>query len=236
MRFTIRRTAQRRKKEFFQGADVEMEISQIMLTVLLLYSFFFGAAVGVFYDGCRMLRVLAGKRYAKRGYKRLDSLKYPAVKVNLFKPKENGVLQSVLTFLGDMICVLFCTCGIIVLNYSYNSGRFRFFTLLGVVIGFFVYKYTVGRLIMLIAEPIVLLVRFVVVSIFIILCVPFYKFGYILCNFVKKIISLYSFTLEKKEKKLYNICGEVFVDENDLKPSASASKANSRIRKKEKCE
>ena len=211
-----------------------MEISQIMLTLLLLYSFLFGIAVGIFYDCCRIIRVLAGKRYSKKGYKRLDTLKFPIIKRTLFAPKEDGVLQSVLIFLSDLICVTFCTVGIIVLNYAYNSGRFRFFTVIGVLIGFFIYKYTVGRLIMLIAEPMLLLLRFIVVSIFIILCAPFYKIVNKLCKIVKKIISLYIFTLEKKRKKLYNIDGEVFANEDEPKASRSADlKTSLHIKKKE---
>lgn len=209
-----------------------MEISQIMLTLLLLYSFLFGIAVGIFYDGCRIIRVLAGKRYSKKGYKRLDALKFPIIKRTLFAPKEDGVLQSVLIFLSDLICVTFCTAGIIVLNYAYNSGRFRFFTVIGVLIGFFIYKYTVGRLIMLIAEPMLLLLRFIVVSIFIILCAPFYKIVNKLCKIVKKFISLYIFTLEKKRKKLYNINGSVFVEEDVVVASDPASARSQRHSKK----
>ncbi|MBE6592375.1 MAG: hypothetical protein E7642_00090 [Ruminococcaceae bacterium] len=210
-----------------------MEISQVILSLLLLYSFFFGAIVGMFYDGCRMLRVLAGKRYSKRGYKRIEAWRLPIIKRTL-APKSESVWQSAVTFFGDILCVLFCTAGIIVLNYSYNSGRFRFFTVLGVLAGFFVYKYTLGRLVMLVAEPLVVVFRYLAVSIFILFCAPFLKFGYILYEFVKKINSLYSFTLEKKRKKLYNIDGGVFANEDEPKGSRFADlKTSLHIKKKE---
>lgn len=203
-----------------------MEISQVILSLLLLYSFLFGSIVGVFYDVCRMLRVLAGKSCSKRKYNRIEAWRLPIIKKPLAL-KNESIWQTVLIFLGDIICILFCTAGIIVLNYAYNSGRFRFFTVLGVLAGFFVYKYTVGRLIILIAEPLVIVFRYLVVSIFILFCAPFLKFGYILCNFVKKINSLYSFTLEKKRKKLYNIVGGVFANEDESKSLPSADTVSS---------
>ena len=85
---------------------------------------------------------------------------------------------------------------------------------------------------MLVAEPLVVVFRYLAVSIFILFCAPFLKFGYILHEFVKKINSLYTFTLEKKRKKLYNINGSVFVEEDVVVASDPASAKSQRHSKK----
>ena len=45
------------------------------------------------------------------------------------------------------------------LNYYFNDGRFRIFTVLAMVFSSIVYYLTVGKLVMLISEPVMLIVR-----------------------------------------------------------------------------
>ena len=191
-----------------------MEISQLVLLRLLLYSFFFGLATGIFYDVNRIFRVLCGVRYSKRIFTRLYEIRLPIVKRKLKMGISKGFFQSLVINVGDLFCVLFAASGLIVLNYSYNSGRFRFFTVIGVCLGFLFYRFTVGKLLIRIVEPIAFILKYLILSFFIVFSRPFIKIGIFVGKKVKKSIYLYSFTLEKKRRKLYNIEGEVFASAN----------------------
>ena len=190
-----------------------MEISPIMMAWLLLYSVVFGIAVGAFYDANRIVRVFIGIRYSKKGFEGLYRMRLPIVNkpVSLKCSGRFKVIKGVVIFLGDLITLLFGTIGIIILNYSYNSGSFRMFTLIGTVVGFLVYYNTLGRLVMLFSEGLAICIKYAITSLFVIIGYPLLKIGEIIVIFIKKIAFLYSFTLEKRREKLYNVKEEVYL-------------------------
>ena len=190
-----------------------MEISPTMMAWLLIYCFFFGMAVGVFYDVNRILRVFIGVRYSKRKLKYLSALRLPLIKrtVKLGRTGRKGVLSGAIVFLGDVCTLVLGTLGIIILNYSYNSGELRAFTVIGTLVGFFVYYNTLGRLVMMLSEPFAICIKYVILSFFIIIGYPFFKFGKNIFKIVKKIVFLCIFTLEKRREKLYNVKEEVYL-------------------------
>lgn len=208
-----------------------METSQITLAIMLLYSFLFGIAVGVFYDANRVVRVLFGVRYTKKAYERLYGLRLPISKRRVNIGKSNGFLQSLVINLGDFACVLAAAVGVLLINYGYNSGRFRFFTLAATALGFVIYRLSAGRLVIFLAEPLAFLCKYLLLAICDILGFPLMKILAILSKFVKKFFSLFIFTLANKIKKLYNIREEVFVSEDAQKSEENAD-ANSRWRYK----
>ena len=179
-----------------------MEISQITLAIMLFYSFLFGIAVGVFYDLNRIVRVFFGVRYTKRAYGRLYGIRLPISKREIVMGKSKGFLQSLVINLGDLLCVLVAAIGLILINYGYNSGRFRFFTVAALIVGFLLYRFGIGRLVILITEPVAFICKYVFLSICDLLLSPLRKFCILIYKFVKKISSLYIFTLENKIKKL----------------------------------
>jgi hypothetical protein len=201
-----------------------MEISQITLAVMLLYSFLFGIAVGILYDVNRIARVLFGVRYTKKAYSRLYSLRLPVSKKNVLIGSSKGFWQSLVINLGDALCVLVATVGAILINYGYNSGRFRFFTVAALIVGFVIYRFSIGRMLILVAEPLAFICKYIFLSICGILALPLRKFGTLIYKFVKKISSLYIFTLENKNKKLYNIREEVFLSDGVDKDTSSTDK------------
>ncbi|MBQ5634604.1 MAG: hypothetical protein IIV11_06955, partial [Clostridia bacterium] len=67
--------------------------------------------------------------------------------------KSKGFLQSLVINLGDLLCVLVAAIGLILINYGYNSGRFRFFTVAALAVGFIFYRLSIGRLLILVVEP-----------------------------------------------------------------------------------
>jgi hypothetical protein len=82
---------------------------------------------------------------------------------------------------------------------------------MGVCFGFLFYRSTIGKIVIIIVEPIALISKYLILSIFTIIGYPFKKLGVIIGKKVKKFIYLYSLSLEKKKRKLYNIEEEVFV-------------------------
>ena len=201
-----------------------MEISQITLAVMLLYSFLFGIAVGILYDVNRIVRVLFGVRYTNKAYSRLYSLKLPISKNNLIIGSNKGFWQSLVINLGDVFCVIIATVGVILINYGYNSGRFRFFTVAALIVGFVIYRFSIGRILILVAEPIAFFCKYIFLSICDLLALPLRKTIALVRKFVKKISSLYIFTLENKTKKLYNIRDEVFLSDGVEKDASDIEK------------
>lgn len=188
-----------------------MEISPIRMALLLFYSFCFGMGVGVFYDANRMIRVFLGERYSRSKLGGIAALKLPVCHRPVCLEGKKRALRATVIFIGDFLCVLVAALGIIILNYSYNSGEFRMFTLFGVIVGFLLYYHTLGRLVMLVSEPLAILIKYLIFSFFIIFGFPFLKIGQIIVKNIKKVVFLYTITLEKRYKKLYNVKEEVYL-------------------------
>lgn len=191
-----------------------MEISPIKLAFLLLFSFLLGLKIGIFYDANRIIRVFCGRKYSKGTFDKLYGLKLPFIRRQVVRKnssKLSDFAQKTIEAVGDVMCVIATTVGVLVLNYSYNSGRFRFFTVLGALAGFLVYYFTVGKLIMLISEPTVILVKYAFLSVLVIFGYPVKSFFCFALKKLKKCVFLYSFTLEKKKKKIYNIKEKKFL-------------------------
>ena len=147
-----------------------MEISPIMMAYLLLYCFLLGMAVGVFYDLNRIIRFFLGVRYSRRDFERLYSLRLPLIKkpIRVKQRKRLGILCAAVVFIGDLLTLLLGTLGIIILNYSYNYGELRAFTVIGAIVGFAVYYNSLGRLVMLFSEPLSICIKYGFLSFFII--------------------------------------------------------------------
>ena len=180
------------------------------MALLLFYAFLFGAVMGAFYDLSIIIRALLGEKTEGRAVKRIQSIKLPVVN-RAVTIKKHKILCTAVIFICDLLCILFMSAGIVALNYGYNSGEFRAFTAVGAVFGFFAYRFTLGRVIMIMSMPLAMLLKYIFLSFFIILGYPFSKIGMIIIKKVRKTIFLYSFTLEKKRKRVYNVDEEVYL-------------------------
>ena len=94
--------------------------------------------------------------------------------------------------------------GIVLLQYEYNSGRPRFFCLPALIFGFLIYYFTIGRIVMLLSEGIVFVIRATGLVLGSCILYPFVKIFHF---FVKKLIKNYKkfqYLIAKITKKLYN--------------------------------
>lgn len=185
-----------------------MEISPLFLTLLLLGGFLFGIFLGILNDGNRIVRVFLGVRYSKKHFRSLYERPLPIVHRPLRVTEggriRRGVLGAVI-FLQDLLLFVVGGVGCVLLQYEYNSGRFRFFLLPAIVFGFLLYYFTVGKCVMLVSEAI----AFGIKATFCILgslCMrPVVKIFRFFVKNLKKTTGFFQFLIAKRTKKLYNI-------------------------------
>lgn len=107
-------------------------------------------------------------------------------------------LCCAIIFIGDILYALFSAVTICILLYHTNYGRVRYFMFLGAFVGFLLWRFTVGKLLMLAAGAIIALIR--ALCSFVVHRVLFPLLGILLV-----IIKFTKFTLAYIPKRLYNI-------------------------------
>lgn len=197
-----------------------MEISPILLAKMLFVCFAFGIQMGVLFDFGRSLRGLFSNEVKSKrveGFYRKDLLftgrEFPKMEKRLWK-----VLKNAHIFLFDAFFVVFAVWGLIKINYSYNDGGIRAFTFAGLIIGFFCYYFTASRLVGFLLESLVFALKYLVFSVFVAIFSPFLKIYNKLVKKFKKSLGKFRFRLEKKSKKVYNVC-EILCKNSDHKGS-----------------
>ena len=214
-----------------------MEISPLLLAKLLLYSFFLGIATGVLYDIFRIFRVICGAADVRIPRGKELSLKIPTTNRRVtarHDADKRGFFAHSVNFCCDFFTVIATCCGLLVLNYGYNDGKFRTFTVLGAFCGFLLYYFTVGKLALWVLGPVAFFVKYAFLSFFYILCYPFKFFAKIVIKNVRKIYKLCDFTLEKRRKKEYNINDKVFLLKMSKNGISTVLKDDKREREKSK--
>jgi len=142
-----------------------MELSPILLSKLLFYSFLWGIALGVLNDVFRITRVVFGVRYSTKHFEKLyEVLKFQ--KKNDVEKKGRGLFFSSVIFLQDIFSTVIAACGIVILCYYLNDGKFRFFTVVAMSVGAVLWYMSFGKIVMMFSEPIVVIIKFVFRTVF----------------------------------------------------------------------
>ena len=154
-----------------------MEISQRLLGMLFVWAAALGFALGGVYDVLRITRILCGIHYVKR-FSKEEGPSADACARQASMPirhlRASRIQRTIFIFVGDFLFGLVCGVSLIILLYYTNDGQFRALAVFGMACGFFVYYHTLGRLVMLFSEVIVLAVRRLVRWVLRILLLPFY--------------------------------------------------------------
>ena len=137
-----------------------MGISTLALSILLFSSFLWGSMVGIVYDVNKTVRFLL-----------LGECTLPQEKGLAIIIIKKALLNS-LIFIQDLIAFLSAAVGLILLNYYYNDGDFRLFTLLAAISGFAVYRFTVGKLLMYMIKPSAIFLRNIIIRLFMLFILP----------------------------------------------------------------
>ena len=208
-----------------------MEISPLVLAKMLLVSLFFGIQSGVVFDFGRALRGIFSNEVKSERVKKFYRARLLFTKKEL--PQEDNKISRFLKnshiFVWDAFFVVFVAWGLIKINYSYNNGGIRFFTVLGISLGFLCYYFSLSKIVIFLSESGVFLFKYVIFSFFSVIFAPFLKIYNNLVKKIKKSLEKFRFRLEKKSKKVYNVC-EILYENSDAE--SVKSKVKITVRKK----
>ena len=187
-----------------------MYVSMSELSLMLLYSVLLGFFLGASYDIIRLTRIGAGIKYGVKDTKKYNFREYALIghffKAEEKKPsRKKDSLLSILVFFGDVIFCLFSSVSIAIFIYYFNNGEFRGFVLFGAAFGFFIYYFTLGRLVIYISERIVFALKLLLLYTLFFVLYPFYFLFGKISRFVYIIIQKNFLII----RKLYDI---IYID------------------------
>ncbi len=130
--------------------------------ILFVYAFFVGAALSLFYDCFRIIRIaLYGRK------KPLQDSRIPlpsdakGVSRALRFPQKQAFPSGafIMIFLGDLLFWVISALTVTVLIFQFGDGRVRAFSLFATALGFTACRVTFGRLVILFADAIISFVK-----------------------------------------------------------------------------
>lgn len=133
-------------------SGLDLYLSQGTLALLLVYGALTGFGLGALYDGFRVLRMILGDTV---------SASNPHSSCADGKPKPSWRL---LLFAEDVIFMIAASVALILLCYYANDGQLRAPAVVGMCGGFFVYRHTVSRLLLRLAEALICPVKRVLLT------------------------------------------------------------------------
>ena len=146
---------------------------------ITLYALLLGLFFGVLYDSLRIVRMLAG----------ITPVHIQSVSWTRRLPCRHigklgrGVISELLfVHLLDILYGLSTGASFCVFLYALNNGRFRWYLLLGCVLGFMAYYWSAGRLVMYLSGYIVAVLRSVIGLILYLLTQPLIWLGKKVCR------------------------------------------------------
>ena len=148
-----------------------MNISQSQLALLYVNAVLLGAGLGFFYDLFRVVRILLGERFLIAGC-RFDETKLPLLQARGEK-KKYAKIRKIVIFAGDFLFCIVSSVAMILLFYRMNNGKIRFWAFPMTGVGFYLYRITLGKFVMLCAETVAFLLETAVRCFFFLVTFPF---------------------------------------------------------------
>ena len=182
-----------------------MELSPLLLSKLLFYSFILGIALGILNDIWRITRVFFGVRYSSERFERLYSRLKMKREYNSAENKLRQLALNVIIFLQDLVFMIIAAVGIVFLNYYLNDGEIRLFTVISAVIGCALWYMSFGKLVIMFSEPIVMLIKFMVYTTVKIISTPVRYLVMFAVNIYKKILFKVRKAIANSRNIRYNI-------------------------------
>ena len=184
-----------------------MEVSMRSLVFTSMYAVIFGAALGMFYDVFRILRIIFGvSEYGGRPpHCRLYKKGIP----DLFSGKRGKAFSSVFVCITDIFYFVLSGIAFILFLYCFNYGRFRWFILLFTVLGFRLYYLSVGKAVIAVSGALSEFVKLFLNTVLFALLYPFRAAARLLSRFFRKTVrpAVFSivFTIDKCRLKRYTL-------------------------------
>jgi len=190
-----------------------MILSMGWQATITVYATLLGASLGAVYDIIRLSRALAGVRYSDRFSRRLARISLPLIGCLPEKEaphrKRREMAINLFVAVGDVAFFLVASVAVPVFLYHTNNGILRWYLAAGMLLGFWLYRSTFGRLTVLISEPFSFVARALGAYLHYFLVLPLYKAlrwlaGRIGILFAKVMRFLALVAMEKYTKKIEN--------------------------------
>ena len=180
-----------------------MGISPLLLFRMLYYSFFWGMIVGVLNDLNKAISILLFKKAT--GFKFINQ-----IIGKCFKQKEKAKaicaskMQTIVVFFGDVCLSVIYGFGLIFLNYSFNNGTFRFFSVPVSLLGVIIYHFSVGKIIDKLLFFVCNMIKSILVAVIVLIFYPILYFLRKIYRFSKKSFAFFEKTIANYKEKRYN--------------------------------
>ena len=111
-----------------------------------------GGCLGLLYDGFRITRIFLGEHFSSVAG-RFAAVDLPMIGLPR-KPRSGKRLRAVVLFVGDFLFCMIASVMLILLFYRMNHGKIRIMSFVLAGSGFYLYRITIGKVIMLCSETI----------------------------------------------------------------------------------
>ena len=199
-----------------------MEISPLIFVKMLCVAFLFSLQIGIAFDFGRALCSCFSFKPKSKKIKALYSLKalFSDKPLSCDSAKKlNRFFENAIVIFFDLFLVIYSGIGLVNINFSYNDGVFRFFTVFAFFTGVLIYYFTLSRIILFFLELLVFVIKYLIVTLFGILSKPFLIIYNNLVKKIKKKYEKFRLDIEKKHKVVYNVEEILCNDENVVKKS-----------------
>ena len=196
-----------------------MEISPFVLAKMLFVAFLFSIQTGIIFDFGRALCSYFSCSPKNKRIKAFYNAKVFSSKQSLqitSKKRINRFFENAIIFFFDVFLVIYSAVGLVKINFSYNDGVFRFFTVLAFILGFLIYYFVISKMILLLFELLIFIIKYLFVTLFGILERPFSMIYNKLVKIIKKKYEKFHLYIEKKHKVVYNV-NEILCNHEDIK-------------------
>ena len=141
---------------------------------VMLYSVIIGVLLGVIYDIVKISRVMLGISAYSETSKKLASISLPLIKnrSTLKKRSKSSMYSIIMLFLGDIVFSLICAAIYSVFLFHAIRGLVRWYFLLASAIGFFLYYFTVSRIVLNLIEVLFFCVKTAIRYLIFVLVLP----------------------------------------------------------------
>lgn len=163
-----------------------------------------GLAFAAVYDLLRISRVLMGQTYGSRTAGRLAALPLPPT-VGQHSGRFGRRLRDLVVNIEDLLWFLCAGSAIAIYLSAENHSRVRWLVLVGVGLGFFAWRMTVGRAVIAASSTIAALLRFLVYWAVWCVCRPFVRLGHVAarhCRMLWRLICLPLYTRREERRCL----------------------------------
>lgn len=127
---------------------------------VLLFALLLGIFLGVMYDFFRVMRVCVGVRYGNRTLKKFWDKQLPLIGAYAVGRGKNitDKIKNAVVCMGDILFSLAAGVAVSVFIYRHCYGIVRWYVFFGALLGFIAYYFTVGRVVLTVAELIMFFV------------------------------------------------------------------------------